>query len=154
MFKKRLILGLFAGIIALYPLGAANVSFLVMETGMNADDPNGNYSALWENNLLDVFFDMGHIVSNSLKIQISQKPAGDFPAEARRDYTSAREGGMDYFIIAIVDYKAPNVSLRLFNTKSSNMITEQKYAISSFRNTKDENESIKKAVAVMAARLK
>lgn len=154
MLKKRIVTGLLAGIIASFPLGAATVSVLIMETGMSADNPNGQYAIVWENSLLEVFFDMGHIVSNSPIMQITEKPAGDFPDEAYRDYGDAHNGGMEYFIIAIVDYRLPNVSLRLFNTKSPKMIMEHKYAVTTFKNTKDENDNIKKAVRTMAAHLK
>ena len=154
MPKKRLIAVLFAGIVAVLPLGAATVSVLVIETSLNTDSINSQYSELWENSLMDVFFDMGHIVSNSSRIWVNEKPKGGLPAEARSDVKDAYEGGMNYFVIAIVNYDLSDVSLRLFNTKSLQMVVERKYEVTAFRNTKDENENIKKAARAMAAYLK
>jgi hypothetical protein len=152
--KYRILIGLFIGIFAAPTLCAANVSVLVMESGLNEESPGNVYPYLWENGLMDAFFDSGHIVTNSPKIQISGKPDDDFPAEAERDFDNAQEGGMDYFLIALIDYSTPLVSLRLFDIKSTKMVFEQKHAVTTFRNTKDENDKIKAAARVMAAHLR
>jgi len=153
VIKNWLLAGLFMGFIAVFPLNAANISFLVMETGQSKEDPAGQYPILWENGLLEIFFESGHIVTNFPIMKIGEKPAGDFPDEAERDFENAQEGGMDFFLVGIVDYTQSGVSLRLFNTKSPQMIQEQKYTVTSFKNTKEEYENIKAAVKVMAARL-
>jgi len=154
MLKQCILVGLFAGIIAVSPLEAATVSVLVMEAGQPREKSEGQYSILWENSLLDVLFESGHIVSNSPRIQVAQKPADDFPAEARRDLVSAQEGGMEYFLVAIVDYAGAGVSLRLFNSKSPQMIYEYQYTIKPFRNAREEHESIKTAAGAITAHLK
>jgi len=158
MLKKHLFICLCMGIIGgfLVPsqLGAATVSFLIMEAGQSGENQGGQYSIQWENGILEVFFDSGHIVSNFPALQIKAKPDGDFPPEASRDFTSAQEGGMEYFIIAIVDYAQSNVSLRLFNTKSSKMIYEQRYAANTFKSNKDEYEKIKAAVSSLTTHVR
>jgi hypothetical protein len=153
MRRNYLFAGLFFGLIAVFPLGAANVSFLVMETGPSKEDPDGKYPVLWENGLLEIFFESGHIVSNFPILRIAEKPADNFPDEAERDFENAQEGGMDFFLVGIVDYTRSGVSLRLFNTKSPKMIQEEKYMIKTYKNTKEEYESIKAAIRVMVARL-
>ena len=158
MLKKHIFTGLCIGFFAVFfapsPLGAATVSILVMEAGQSRENQGGQYPILWENGLLEIFFDAGHIVSNSPRLQINEKPDDDFPPEAERDFNNAQEGGMEYFLVAIVDYTGSNVSLRLFNTKSSKMIHEQRYAASTFRSSKEEYEKIKKAVRPMTAHLR
>lgn len=124
-----------------------------MEAGQSREDPAGQYPILWENGLLDVFFEAGHIVTNFPIMKIVEKPADGFPGEAGEDFETAQNGGMDFFIVGIVDYAQNGVSLRLFNTKSVRMIQEQKYKVKSFRVTKEEYENIKAAVRSMAARL-
>jgi len=141
------------GLIAVFPLKAATVSFMVMETGQNKDDPNGQYSILWENGLLEVFFESGHIVSNFPIMRIAENPAGDFPGEAKENFENAQMGGMDYFLVSIVDYTRSGVSVRLFNTKSPRMIREEKYTVKSFKNSNEEYENIKTAVTAIAVRL-
>jgi len=152
--KYRIFTVLFIGIFAAPMLCAANISVLVMEAGQSVENTGNQYSILWENALMDALFDSGHIVSNSIKIQIGEKPDGDFPAEAEREFNNAQEGGMDYFLIAIIDYAAPLVSLRLFDIKSTKMVFEQKYTVTTFKNVKEESDKIKAAVRVIVARLR
>ena len=159
MLRKHIFAGLcfgfFAGIIVpSSPLGAATVSVLVMEAGQTRENQGGQYPILWENGLLEVFFDSGHIVSNSPTLQIAEKPDDDFPPEAEMDFNNAKEGGMDYFLIALIDYSTPLVFLRLFDIKSTKMVFEQKHAVTTFRNTKDESDKIKRAASIMAAQLR
>jgi hypothetical protein len=158
MLKKTVIFGLFIVILAIAPLSApplaaATVSVLVMEAG-RPGDLSGQYAVMWENGLLEVLFESGHIVTNFPRLLIDEKPADGFPDEAERDYEGARLGGMDYFLVTIVDYALSNVSLRLFNTDSPQMIHEQKYPVTTLRNTKEEYDRIKTAVRAMTVYLK
>jgi hypothetical protein len=153
MVRNYLFVGLFLGLIAVFPLNAANVSFLVMETGQSREDPAGLYPVLWENGLMDVFFESGHIVSNFPIMKVVEKPSNGFPGEAEEEFETAQNGGVDFFLVGIVDYAQHGVSLRLFNTKSLRIIQEQKYTVKSFKVTRNEYENIKKAVRIMAARL-
>jgi hypothetical protein len=158
MLKKTVFIGLFIAAFAFAPLGAptlgaATVSVLVMESG-SPGEQTGQYSIMWENGLLEVFFETGHIVSNFPRISLEEKPADGFPDEAEKDFEGAKEGGMDYFLIAIVDYKTSNVFLRLFKTGSPKMIREQKYTVTTYRNIKEEYDKIKTAVVSMSVYLK
>ena len=103
--------------------------------------------------MMDVFFDTGHIVSNARMIRLDRKPAENFPGEAENDYQDARINGMDYFVIAIVEQNQ-NVSLRLFNTNSRELIKEQVYAYSIPKSAREENENIKRAISLIAAQIK
>ena len=152
--KYRMLIGLFIGIFAAPVLCAANISVLVIESGLSGESAGNVYPFLWENGLMDAFFDSGHIVTNAPKIQIDGKPDADFPAEAERDFNNAKEGGMNYFLIALIDYSTPLVSLRLFDIKSTKMVLEQKHAVTTLRNTKEETDKIKAAARVMAAHLR
>ena len=151
--KNYLVIGLFLGLITVFPLNAANISFMVMETGQNKEDPTGQYSILWENGLLEVFFESGHIVSNFPIMRIDENPASDFPSEAKEDFENAQMGGMDFFLVSIVDYTRSGVSMRLFSTKSPRMIREEKYTVKSFKSSREEYENIKTAVTAIADRL-
>jgi len=133
-------------------LFGATVSCLVIETGPSGGIKN-QYSAMWENNLMDVFFDTGHIVSNARMIRLDRKPADNFPGEAENDYHEARLNGMDYFLIAIIEQNQ-SVSLRLFSTNSQNLIKEQVYTYNNPKTPKEENENIKKVINLIAAQIK
>jgi hypothetical protein len=154
MQKKPLMYGLVLYILAVFPLNAATVSFLVIETGLPAGSPISQYSSLWEDSLLDVFFESGHIVSNAPIMQLAEKPTEDLPYEAERDFDNAKDGGMRYFLVAIVDHNLPNnVSLRLFNTGSHELLQKQEHSNPGFKSSRDEQENIKKTIGAIAAQL-
>ena len=134
--KSRRLLGLVLCGLCAMRIGAATVSFLVIETGLPKEAGNSVHSGLWESGLLDVFFEAGHIVSNAPVLRLAQKPAGVFPEDARPDLAEAVEGGADFFILALLDYSVPaneliqkprHVSLRLFQTRPHKLLYEQQY---------------------------
>jgi hypothetical protein len=145
-------LGLF---FCLASLQAATVSVLVLETGLPKESSAQNYSVMWENGLLDVLFEAGHIVSNAPITRLAGKNQNSFPDEAERDWEEARENGMGYFLVAVVNYPLPyNVSLRLFNTRSTEALHEVKYSYKTPKSDKEEYDNIKKAIGEIAARLR
>jgi hypothetical protein len=130
-----------------HPLSAATLSFLVVELGTERATPedadssrpgpavSGGFesSSLWETSLFDVFFEAGHIVSNSPILwtnRISgadfpgkESPHREFPQEVRVDIETAAAGLADYFILALLTYpagaadrkaKPEQVSLRIY----------------------------------------
>jgi hypothetical protein len=156
MLKKYLIFALLFCAFILPPVFGATVSFLVIETGPSGSSQS-QYSAMWENNLMDDFFDTGHIVSNARMIHLDQMPAEKFPGEAEKDYQEAQGGGMDYFLIAIIEQSSSGdpqtVCLRLFSTDSQKLIKEQVYTDNKPGSPKEENENIKKAIGLIAAQI-
>jgi hypothetical protein len=134
-FSARLFIVLCAAFLPV-PLSGASVSFLVLETGLEEGQGDSRYSSLYESGLLDVFFDAGHIVSNAPILRLSGRPRQTFPEEAMGDLAEAIEGGMEYFILAQLDYAAPpdgeiekprSISLRIFRVKPYKLIYEQRY---------------------------
>ena len=160
MLKKNIVLGLIFCIFAAFPLSAANVSFLVMETGLRQTSPSVRHSVMWENGLMEIFFEFGHIVSNAPMLRVFEEPEGGLPSDAEMDYEAARSGGMDFFVIAIINYPArgnnprpQNVVLRLFSTESEKMLHEQTFSDTRSRTQKEEYDFIKGAIAEFAASL-
>ena len=155
--KKHLILTLVFCGFALPGLFGATVSCLVIETGLPSGGPKSQYSTMWENNLMDVLFETGHIVSNGRMIRLDRKPEESFPGEAERDYEEARENGMDYFLVAIIEHgsggRPQTVSLRLFSANSQELVKEQVYA-NRPASAREENESIKRTINLIAAQIK
>lgn len=155
MYRRIIFFVLPLIIFAALPAGAAMISVKVIETGFPGDGPANRYSVLWENGLMDVYFDLGHIVSNSPILRLPQGIADGFPYEIERDYDEARETGMKYFIVAIVSHPSPyKVSLRFFSTKSTEMIYELRYTDNPSLLENDRVKKIKKAIQETAAQLK
>jgi hypothetical protein len=132
MILKRTGLLIFLVLIPGLALRASGISLLVIETGRPGAERPGESSLLWENGVIDACFDAGHIVTNAPILRLEKKPAGDIPGEARRELDEAARGGMEYLIIALLDYKRMDgnfaldrVSLTLFKTLPYRKIFEQ-----------------------------
>ena len=152
---RKLIISVFLFLLFAMPVGAATVTVMVMETGLPKDGLPNQYSIMWENGIMEVLFESGHIVSNSPILRLTQKPVDGFPDEAETDYKDAQEGGMDYFIVIVIDYPSPyKVSVRLFSTKSTEIIQERTYTDNPAQTTSIRYERIKDAIAGISARLR
>jgi hypothetical protein len=92
--------------LALGTLPAATVSFLVVETGLAEGSVRPQSSLLWENGLMDAFFDAGYIVSNAPIMRIPEKTTEKLPGPVRIELDEARNGGADYFIVVLLEYPA------------------------------------------------
>lgn len=158
MPNKRFLLALLLCAFAGFSLYAATVSFVVVETGLPDEAAASQHSRLWEDGLLEVFFDSGHIISNA---PMMRQPAALVPGETESLMETALEGGAEYFILALLDYGEPSgqealspkeaaspkhVSLRLFRTTSGRMLYERQYAVKKTKSNKEEYSNVKKTV--------
>jgi len=107
---------------------AAMVSIYVIETGVPEDGRENLNSVNWENAFLDVFFDAGHIVSNSPILRLEKKPQGDILREV--DMRPLRNGGIEFLIIAQLDYSTEftpsELSFWVYRVNTRELITEKK----------------------------
>ena len=145
---------------AILPLGAANVSIMVFETGLDMEGDANLHSGLWESGLLDVFFDSGHVVSNAPIMRLDYMPDEVFPAQAQDSLNEAREGGMEYILSAQLNYanytsKRPaNVIVRLFRIQPFKMIFEETFSDSKSKTSREEFEFVKQAARKFPPRIK
>jgi hypothetical protein len=87
-------------------------------------------------------------------LRLDEKPTEDLPYEAERDIENAKDGGMHFFLVVIVDHNSPNhVSLRLFNTKTHQLLQRQEHSDISFKSRREEQDNIKKTIGAIAAQL-
>jgi hypothetical protein len=136
-------LGIFIWLAASAPVSAYTVSFIVIETGLGQDSPATESSNLWENGLMDTFFDAGHIVSNAHTLRMmNRETIKDFPEEAQADFDEARQGGVEFFVMVLLDYQGSNtvsaspgtaakprqVFLKVFSVDPYQKIYEQGYS--------------------------
>ena len=161
MFCKRLGLILLLWGLFVIPLPAAMVSFLIIEDGLKPDAQSGHYSAVWEDSLMGVFFDAGHIVSNSPVLRVEQLSVTEFPAEARVDYTDASSGGADFFVLAVLDFntedrrtRPKSVTIKIFTTESRNLIFQQEFPAGNGVNAQDEYSRAQDIGRYIAAQLR
>jgi hypothetical protein len=92
------------GVLLSFSAEAAMIQFYVIETGVPPNVERKRCSELWENALMDVFFDSGHIVTNAPIYRLDTKPAGGIAEAAKVRIDEATDGGSDYIFIAMLDY--------------------------------------------------
>jgi len=130
------------------------ISFIVIETGLKPDPEKEvfhQHSALWENAFLDVFFDAGFIVSNAPILRVEKKPSGNILNTALINISDAREWGIDFVLIAQLDYttdsKTPSeILFYLYQTSPEKKILENREKLNLSKNPRDEYEGIKTIV--------
>jgi hypothetical protein len=161
MFLKHFGIAFVLAVLAVFPLSASMVSFLVVETGLQAESSAGEYSTLWEAGLMDVFFDAGHIVSNGTVLRLEKNPAKDFPDEVQADFAEAGEGGADFFILALLEYrnqdgkiKPSGISLRIFKVGSRKLIYQQRFAAGTGASLGEEYACAQEAARAIISHLK
>jgi hypothetical protein len=162
MVKRWSLAVLLIAVFMVFPLSAATVSFMVIESGLPEESGSSSWSNLWESGLLDVFFDAGHIVSNAPVKRLGIKPRQTFPDEAKAEFDEAAAGGVEYFILALLDYPPPagneiprprNIVLRVFRVSPYRFLHEEQYAGTGAANMGDEFTNIKRSVRGLIAHL-
>jgi hypothetical protein len=129
----------FIGIAAPAPVFTYTVSFVMIETGLVQDGVKPESANHWENGLMDVFFNAGHIVSNAQTMRVEREIIKDFPDEIQGDINEARQSGVDFFIIAVLDYhttgeisgkvsKPRQIVLKVFSVNPHQKVYEQGYS--------------------------
>jgi hypothetical protein len=151
----------FFSLAALTPVSAYTVSFMVVEAGLPGEQGASQYGKSWEDGLFDVFFDAGHIISNAPVLRLAASPLAQFPVEAAESLSAARAGGVDYFVLALLDYREDGVqegperpgpwqiSLRLFRVSPFALVKEEKFAGSRKTRTGEDSAGAKQAAVKM-----
>jgi hypothetical protein len=115
--------------------------------------------------MMGVFFDTGHIVSNSPMLRITEDFQEDeLPEDAWIAIREALDGGAEFFVIAKLDYQHPPrvlgkepqpraISIRLFRTNPFSFVYAQDYSVQSKITAKDEFINAMSAAKTITARL-
>lgn len=148
--KKYALLAVFIVFLA-FSVHANVISFYIVETGLSLEGERNISSLLWENAFLDVFFDAGFIVTNYPMMRMERKPQESIIEAAGFDLAEAKDAGIDYILIAQLDYSNPsngpeNVTVFVFKVSNHLIIYEKKITGRTFRNERDAIEELKKIV--------
>jgi hypothetical protein len=138
------------------------ISVLVIETGLQQGSAAGEYSTLWEDGLMGVFFDAGHIVTNGQIIRQNINPSDSKSInELRADFNEASEGGVEYLVLAFLEYtnqdgtiKPAGIFLRLYSTVPQRLIYEQRFSAGQSADFTEEHAHAKEAARVLISHLK
>ncbi|MDR0555265.1 MAG: hypothetical protein LBG76_10785 [Treponema sp.] len=125
-----------AGLPTGFPAAADTISVLVVETGLQKNQPEAQFSRNWENEFMDGLFENGHIASNAPILRLEGHPGAELPGEARFELDNAWKGGVDFLVLAVLDYqgftdmktpKPPRILIRLFKVAPYQFLYEQQY---------------------------
>ena len=153
--KKRLFIAVIICIFFNFGTAAAMVSFVVVETGLPEDMEYSNQSIVWENAFMDVFFESGHIISNFPIIRLVSKPQNDILYEIDFNFEDGRAMGIDFLIIALLDFDADSqsevsrlqapkeISFFIFNVNTGEKSYERQIAGKTYRSASEELNDIK-----------
>jgi len=124
---KRIVLVVIIGILLVFSVSAATVSFYVVEAGIN-EEADKKVSELWEAAFMDVFFEAGYIISNAPIMRLEKSPSNILQI---LDFKEASVCGIDYMLIVLLDYKvglpAPEeVSFYIYKVTKREKVLERK----------------------------
>ena len=143
------------------PASASMVSFLLVETGLNEEAPNTQYTSLWEGGLMAAFFDAGHIVTNSPITRMEKRPTQDFPAEVAEDLNEAAIGGADYFVVGYLEYRSEGsnvvpvgMALKVYTTDTKKLVYEQGFPAGRGKNLNEEYQFAQNAGRTLMSHIK
>ena len=124
---------------------AAMVSFCVIETGLEENGQENQFSVIWENAFLDVFFEAGHIVCNAPVLRLENKPADNILRNFNMQ--DVRNSGIDYLIIAMLDFNSAvspeEVVIFIYKVTPREKILERLLPERQTRTGRDELEYVK-----------
>ena len=161
MFNKRLGSMVILLVILAFPVSAAMVSIVLVETGVNDRISTGQYSSVWEGGLMSAFFDAGHIVTNSPIARIERKPNPYLSGQIRAEFNEAINGGADYIILGLIEYNTREgmgtpvgIVLKLYDSISEQLIYEQNFPAGPGRSNNEEYQFAQNAARLIISHLK
>jgi len=126
---------------------ASMVSFFVIETGLPMEGATNQHSQRWESAFMDVFFDEGHIVSNSPIQRLFSKSSDDILREISLLIEEAKDGGVDYVLVTQLDFNADavpcGISFFIYRVTSQEKVFERRFTGKSYRSSRDEVDDLK-----------
>jgi hypothetical protein len=148
---KKVVLAVLFSILLVFNAEASLISFYVIETGVPENVGRIQHSLTWEDAFMEVFFESGYIVSNYPMMRLAQKPNGNILEISGFDIFEAKDAGIDYILISLIDYSSPyqlpdRVSIYIFTTKNHEVIYERHLAGRSYRNEREEFDGLKSVI--------
>ncbi|MDR1838341.1 MAG: hypothetical protein LBQ93_01985 [Treponema sp.] len=147
---KKGVLAAFLGVFLAFSTEASMISFCVIETGLSQESGRNRHSLLWENALMDVFFDAGYIVSNYPMMRLNTKPA-DSKSTIKSfgfDVDEAVDAGIDYILIARLDYDTAlqppcEISFFLFKVTQHEIVYEKRIAGKTYKYDREVSDDLR-----------
>jgi len=126
---------------------ASLVAFHIVETGIPENRQPYQYTGIWEDAFMNVFFDAGYIVSNAPVLRLETKPSDDILNYVLNGNSEIRNFGIDYLLIAQLDYNGDTrqpaeINLVIFRVITNEKIYERKIEGKTYRSTREGQADI------------
>jgi hypothetical protein len=148
-------------VVLTFPVSASVVSFLIVETGINDEASNPQYTSVWEGGLMNAFFDAGHIVTNSPITRMERKPDKDISGIIEADFKEAANGGAEYFILGFLEYRIQGgrpvpsgIQLKIYRTRAQTVVYEHSFQAGTGKSLTEEYQFAQNAGRVIISHLK
>ena len=159
MDYKRLISIAVLFLVLVFPASASMVSFLVVETGLS-EEANTQYGSIWEGGLMEVFFDAGHIVTNSPIARMEKKPENDISGTIGNDFFEAAVNGAEYFVLCYLEFQnrsrsVPNAMvIKIYDVNAEKLIFERSFPAGTGRSLNDEYQIAQNTGRIIVSNIK
>jgi hypothetical protein len=146
--SKGFAIALFLSVFLVFSVQASVVSFYVIETGVSLEGTVNQHSRRWESAFMDVFFEAGYIVSNAPILRLETRPSDEILRTISFDTEEARGAGIDYMLIAQLDYNPDttvpgNINLFIFRVIPHEKVFEMQITGKRYRSTREEIDDLK-----------
>ena len=149
--KKYFLFVVIFGILVSGNISASLVAFHIVETGIPESGAAYEYTQLWENAFMDVFFDAGYIVSNAPIIRIETKPDIGIFDYIINDIAEIRRWGVDYILITQLDYTGDSrlpaqIKFIIYKVTSNETILERNIEGRTYRSAREGQDDIRSII--------
>jgi len=144
-----------------FSASASTVSFMVVETGLNDGIASPQSSSrIWEEGLMALFFDAGHIVTNNPVLRMdTQVPAEIRGTILEYDFNEAVTGGAEYIVLGFLEYEVQGIraaplrmNIKIYSAFPEELVFEQVFPVG--RNTAEENQLVRSAGRTIITHIK
>jgi len=131
--------------------GASTIAINIVETGTPESRSLYEYTELWEDAFMDVFFESGFIISNAPVMRFETKPVIGIFEYLFYDAAEINRWGVDYIFITQLDYtgtlrQPSEITFIIYRVKTKEIILERKIEGRTYRSTREGYDDIKSIV--------
>jgi len=149
--KKGLLFGvilyLFLGVNA----GASTVALNIVEIGIPENRPLSEFTEIWEDAFMDVFFESGLIISNDPVLRLEFMPSISIFDYVIYDLNEFTKWGIDFVLITQLNYAGisrhpSEIGFIIYKVKTNEIILERKIEGRTYRSAREGIDDIKSIV--------
>ncbi|MCL2276766.1 MAG: hypothetical protein FWC21_02595 [Treponema sp.] len=130
---------------------ASTVIINIIETGIPENRSVSEYTEIWEDAFMDVFFESGLIISNDSILRFETKPLINIFEYVVYDISEISKWGIDFIIITQLDYignirQPSEINFIIYKVRTNEIVMERMIEGKTYRSTREGLDDIKSIV--------